>query len=247
MAPLRLLLLFLSVFFSVCNVKAEEPGWAHYRTLLAHVERGQKNGVSLMQVDYQTVKSNGSLESAYQALIQFNPDFLSGQKEKLAFYINAYNILALKMIADHWPLESIKDLGNFFSPVWNKRAGTLGGNPVTLGGVEHKILRPMGDPRIHFAIVCASVSCPDLRSEPYLAGKIDVQLDDQVRQFLNNPGKGLRIGEKTIHVSRIFDWFEEDFDATGGVATFVKRYRSQLPELKVSADIPYDWAVNGLD
>ncbi len=237
----------LSLFFSAWNVLAEEPNWASYRGVLEQVKTGSKNGVSLMLVDYQTIKTNGTLDNAYQTISGFAPGRLSGRKEQLAFYINAYNILALKMVADHWPTESIKDAGSLFTPVWDKPAGKLGGKVMTLGEVEHKILRPMGEPRIHLAIVCASVSCPDLRNEPFTAARLNEQLDDQARKFLHNQGKGLKIEKKAVRISKIFDWFEEDFDMHGGVPAFIKRYRNDLPELKVKANIPYDWTVNSVE
>jgi Protein of unknown function, DUF547 len=171
---------------------------------------------------------------------------LSSREEKQAFYINAYNILALKMVADHWPAESIKDSGSLLSPVWDKPAGELGGKPGTLGELEHKILRPMGEPRIHLAIVCASVSCPDLRNEPYTAAQLNKQLDEQARNFLANPAKGLKIEKDALHVSQIFDWFEQDFAASGDVKGFIKKYKPDAPDLKIKANLPYDWAVNGL-
>lgn len=223
---------------------AEEPNWSDYRGVLSHVKPSSKNGVQLMLVDYPAIKANGSLDKAYQALAGFDPKRLSSREERLAFYINAYNILALKTVVDHWPIDSIKDIGNVFKPVWDKPAGQLGGKEVTLGEVEHKILRTMGEPRIHLAIVCASVSCPDLRDEPYVAGKLEAQLNDQSRRFLNNEGKGLMVNKDRIQVSQIFDWFEKDFASVGGVAAFIKRYRAELPDLKIKTNIHYDWSVN---
>ena len=238
------LILMISLLFAAWDAVAEEPAWGAYYSVLSHVKPGSKNGVSLMLVDYPAIKADGSLDKAYRELAAFKPERLAGREEKLAFYINAYNILALKMVADHWPVESIKDAGNLLKPVWDKPAGELGGKTVTLGEIEHKILRPMGEPRIHLAIVCASVSCPDLRNEPYTAAGLNQQLDDQALRFLNNQGKGLKIEENAIRVSRIFDWFEEDFKSQGGVRAFLKRYRTDLPDLKVEADITYDWEVN---
>jgi len=240
------LLLTLSLLWLIGSAAAEEPDWTLYQTVLSHVKPGAKNGVSLMLVDYAAIKTNGSLNKAYQGLSSFKIEKLSSREEKLAFYINAYNILALKMVVDHWPTESIKDAGSLFSPVWDKPAGELGDKTVTLAEVEHKILRPMGEPRIHLAIVCASVSCPDLRREPFTAAKLDEQLDDQARQFLNNQGKGLNIDKNVIRVSRIFDWFKEDFKVYGGVPAFIKRYSRDLPALKFEADMAYDWAVNAV-
>ncbi len=159
--------------------------------------------------------------------------------------------MALKMVADHWPIGSIKDAGSLFRRVWSRVSGSLGGKPITLGEIEHLILRKMGEPRIHLAIVCASISCPDLRNEPYAAAKLneqlDEQLDEQSRHFLNNAGKGLKIEKNAIRLSKIFDWFEDDFKVSGGVMAFIKHYRTDLPALKIKADIPYNWAVNAMN
>jgi len=157
-----------------------------------------------------------------------------------------YNILALKTVLDHWPVESIKDVGSLLSPVWDKPAGNIGGKAVSLGEIEHKILRPMGEPRVHLAIVCASVSCPDLRNTPFTGSELDSQLDEQARQFLNNADKGLKIGSKRIRISKIFDWFEEDFRSIGGVEAFIRGYRPDLPALRFTESINYDWDVNGI-
>jgi hypothetical protein len=239
-----LMTFFTALLWFSGPVSAEEPDWSDYRTVLAHVKPGTKNGIKLMLVDYPALKANGSLDKAYQALSSFDLKRLSGRDEQLAFNINAYNILALKTVVDHWPLDSIKDVGSLLSPVWDKSAGELGGKTVSLGEVEHKILRPMGEPRIHLAIVCASVSCPDLRDEPYTASQLLAQLDDQARRFLDNPGKGLIVGKDKLQVSQIFDWFERDFAAGGGVAAFIKHYHANLPDLKIKTNIDYDWSIN---
>jgi hypothetical protein len=84
-----------------------------------------------------------------------------------------------------------------------------------------------------------------LRDEPYLAARLDEQLAEQTRRFLNNTGKGLRVEENTIHVSKIFDWFEDDFKSQGGISAFIRRYKTGLPELILKTNLPYDWAVNG--
>lgn len=240
-------MIIVSLLLSSWAVFAEEPSWASYKTVLSHIKPGSKNDVALMLVDYPAIKANGSLDKAYQELSAFKLAGLSSQEEKLAFYINAYNILALKMVADHWPVDSIKDIGNLLNPVWDKPAGEIGGKSVSLGEVEHKILRTMNEPRIHLAIVCASVSCPDLRNEPYTAAQLNKQLDGQAKAFLDNPGKGLKVEKDKLLVSQIFEWFEEDFSSQGGVQAFIKRYKADAPELKINADMPYDWGVNSLD
>ena len=240
------LMAFTALLILSFNTFATEPDWSAYADVLKSVSPGTKNNVKLALVDYQALKENGKLEAAYQQLLNFPVKNLSNQEEELAFYINTYNILALKMVLDHWPLDSIKDVGSLLSPVWGKPAGSINGKTVSLDDIENKILRQMGEPRIHFAIVCASVSCPDLRTTPYTASKLNTQLDEQVQQFLGNADKGLRIGDKNIQISNIFDWFGKDFKPAGGVEAFIHRYRSDLPELPLKEDINYDWDVNGI-
>ncbi len=244
MPKLKFLCLCLLLFARAHAVSAAEPDLDAYRRVLSHVKPGDKHGVAAMLVDYPAVLADGSLEKAYSEMEAFDPGTLSSRDERLAFYINAYNILALKTVADHWPVDSIKDVGSLFKPVWDRPAGEVGGKTVTLGEVEHRILRPMGEPRIHLAIVCASVSCPDLRAEPYTAARLAEQLDDQANRFLRNSGKGLSVDADRIRVSEIFDWFEKDFAEHDGVDGFIRRYRPDLPPLPIKAAIDYDWTVN---
>jgi hypothetical protein len=223
---------------------AASPDWSVYAETLQTVKAGKKHDTPLNQVDYSALKKSGQLEAAYQLIKTFPVATLANREEKLAFYINAYNILALKMVLDHWPVDSIKDAGNLLSPVWKKTAGEIDGQKVSLDAIENEVLRPMGEPRIHFAIVCASVSCPDLRTEPYSADKLNAQLDDQAGLFLNNAKKGLNDDGKAIHVSKIFDWFENDFKAVGGIEAFIRQHRSGLSKSAIKADIEYDWSLN---
>ena len=237
--------IIIGLLFS-SHVAAKEPEWSDYAKVLSFVQQGEKHATKLTLVNYSALKQSGQLEKAYQTIKQFDVSQLKGQNETLAFYINSYNILALKMVVDHWPLESIKDVGSFFSPVWGKAAGIIAGKEVSLDDLENKIIRPVGEPRIHLAIVCASVSCPDLRSEPYTAAKLNKQLDDQANTFLHNNKKGLLVAGDEITVSKIFKWFADDFNKVGGVESFIRRYRTDLGKnAKIEADLDYDWSVNG--
>jgi hypothetical protein len=173
---------------------------------------------------------------------------------QLAFWVNVYNVLAADMVVRHLPLDGIRDAGSLLRPVWKREAGTVDGRAVTLDEVEHAILRPLGDPRIHAAIVCASASCPPLRREAYRAERIDAQLDEAVRVFLAHPDKGLRVEAGQVRLSRIFDWFAADFAAAGGPLAFARPHlaapvRSALDRLGPSPRIAwfdYDWSLNGL-
>jgi len=229
------------------NATAAEPDWTEYAKVLQFVSSGEKHSVPVALVDYAALKKSGLLEPVYQNISAFPVKSLSSNNEKLAFYINTYNILALKMVLDHWPLDSIKDVGYFLSPVWGKEAGFIDGESVSLDDIENRKIRTLGEARIHFAIVCASVSCPDLRNEPYTANKLHQQLNEQVQIFLGNDKKGLLLANNKIEVSKIFKWFQDDFNKAGGVEAFIRRYRSDLPVLaKFSGYIDYDWSVNAL-
>lgn len=238
--------LILFVLITVTRaLPAAEPDWdAYERVLKDYLAAGTKNGVPLMQVDYRGLRASGALEPVVRQVEAFRISQLESRGERLAFYINAYNILAIDTVLNHWPVDSIKDAGSLLKPVWKQPAGLIGGKPVTLDALEHQVLRPLGEARIHFAIVCASVSCPDLRAEAYTAARLDGQIDDQVRGFLRNGAKGLRVEDGVIRVSQIFDWFAEDFESGGGVAVFIRRHLGDLPPAPIRADIPYDWSLN---
>jgi len=193
-----------------------------------------------------TLKGEPAFPRLVEQIAAFPTDNLKSLDEKLAFYINAYNILAIKTVLDHWPLVSIKDVGNLLNPVWKRLAGVVGGKTFSLDKIENDILRKLGEPRIHMAIVCASKSCPDLLPEPYTAAKLNRQLDAASIGYLNNPTKGLRVEGQTVRVSKIFDWFGRDFERMGGVEAFIRTHRPDLPPgLEIKADLPYDWTLNG--
>ncbi len=245
----RRLLLLLWALWAAIPVRAQSGtlDWSAYDALLAdHVTAGERNGIHHNRVDYQAVRQDPRYTLALALVANFPVAQLTERNARLAFYINAYNIYAIKMVIDHLPLESIRDAGSLFSPVWGKEAGSIGGQPVTLDEIEHEILRPMGEPRVHFAIVCASLSCPNLRPEAFTAEKLEQQLDDQTRSFLQESSKGLAVEGNMGRVSQIFDWFGDGFEAAGGVESFVRRYRELPAGSRLRPDLPYDWSLNGL-
>jgi len=175
----------------------------------------------------------------------------SARDAQLAFWINAYNVLAIDVVLGGYPVESIRDLGSFLSPVWDRPAGRVAGARRTLGEIEHEILRPLSEPRIHAAIVCASTSCPSLRREAFRAERLETQLEAGMRSFLAEPRKGSRLADDTLLLSKIFDWFEEDFEAHGGLRAYLlprlpeataARWRED-PDLRVR-HLDYDWSLN---
>lgn len=212
--------------------------------LAQYVSPVQREGVHFNGVDYEALAKDSRYPQLLAQLENADPEALSSKQERLAFYINAYNVYAIKMVIDNMPLESIRDAGSLFSPVWKKPVGKIAGKPVTLDQIEHAILRSMGEPRIHFAIVCASLSCPNLRQEAYRAVSIEQQLEDQTQKFLEDDTKGLVVAGSRVRLSQIFDWFEEDFEAIGGIEAFIRRYRDLPEQISWRANLPYDWDLN---
>ena len=134
---------------------------------------------------------------------------------QLAFLINAYNAFTVALILSKYPdLDSVKDLGSFFSSPWKKKFITLLGKTRSLDEIEHKLIRGSGrynDPRIHFAVNCASIGCPALRAEAYAGDRIDQQLQDQTKRFLADSSRN-RFKNGRLEVSSIFKWYREDFE-----------------------------------
>jgi hypothetical protein len=207
------------------------------------------------RVDYAALRSSPQWADVRKSLAMCDPAKLATRAEKLAFWINAYNVLAIDLVATHWPVASIKDIGSFLFPVWTKTAGQIHGKPYTLDEIENQELRPLGDPRIHAAIVCASLSCPALAREPYRAADVDAQLDQAFARFVANREKGVALDRDAsrLRLSSIFKWFSEDFEKQGGALAMISRYldaddRAWLEKHGAQTRreyFPYDWRVNG--
>jgi hypothetical protein len=168
--------------------------------------------------------------------------------EQLAYWINAYNAFTVKLVCDHFPVAGIKDIRrgiSFINSVWDIRFIRIGTENYDLNKIEHGILRKKFDePRIHFAINCASISCPNLLDEAYEASKIDSQLTSRARTFLSNKVKN-NIQQETIEISRIFKWFRGDFTKHGTLIDFLNQYAPvQIDESAAVEYLDYDWSLN---
>lgn len=228
----------------VTNARADAYNHAPLNDLLAaHVRGGG--------IDYDGLSADKATLDAYLAPAQdYSTEGLS-RNEAMAFWINMYNAWTLKLILTKYPdVDSIKDLGSVFSSPWKKRFVKIGGKTLTLGEIEHEILRKQfKDPRIHFAINCASRSCPPLLPEAYRADTLDAQLDGATQAFINNNANTL-IDGKRLSVSRIFKWYQEDFD--NDIPGYIRKYASgplkqALKNQKDSVDVvfmDYDWSLN---
>jgi hypothetical protein len=239
-------LLFLTLILFSIGALAVEPGWSYYRGLLKDYVRTEvRHGTSMSWVDYSGIAKDPRWPKVLDRLAKYPVHKLKTRNERMAFYINAYNILTIRLIVKNWPLQSIRDIGSFFVPVWKKDAGVVAGKMVSLSDIGQGKLRPFGELRSYFALACGSTSCPDLRRQPYSAKRLERQLDDQARRFLNNREKGFARSAGKVRVSKLFSWFEHDFNQAGGVRGFVERYKPIPEKITLSADLPYNWNING--
>ncbi|MBW1743706.1 MAG: DUF547 domain-containing protein, partial [Deltaproteobacteria bacterium] len=205
---LQVLIVVLSILFCMPAAAwtAEAVDNGLYADLL---KKYVKDGV----VDYQGFQNEEATLDAYLKVLEKTDAGKLSRNERFAFYINAYNAWTIKLILTGYPgVKSIKDLGSIFKNPWKKKIVRIDGDVLTLDNVEHDILRPrFKDPRIHFAVNCASKSCPPLISEPYRGAVLDEQLDASTRAFLNNQDENYLTGD-TLYASKIFKWFNDDFN-----------------------------------
>ena len=222
------------------------------------------NGVA-SQVDYAGFqRDSAQLQSYLQSLSEVSQaEFDSWNKDQqLAFLINAYNAFTIDLILTEYPqVESIKDLGSFLQSPWKKRFFTLLGQERHLDELEHEMIRAKGvydEPRIHVAVVCASIGCPALRDEAYVADRLDAQLEDSFKRFLSDRSRN-RYNPQAgkLEVSKIFSWYKEDFDdgRFSSLNDMFARYadlladapatRQRIQQGNVPIDyLDYDWALN---
>lgn len=211
----------------------------------------QKHVSSNGQVDYPGFKDDSILLEQYLDTLRANhPDPETWTRnERLAYWINAYNAFTIELIIKHYPIASIKDIKRwnipFLNTPWTIKFIEIGGEKYDLDAIEHKILRKEFDePRIHFAIVCASISCPQLRTEAYTADSIDTQLDEQAHQFINDPARN-ELDAQNPKLSSIFNWFKGDFTEGQTLVRYINKY-AETP-VNEDADVDYkdyNWSLN---
>lgn len=192
-------------------------------------------------VDYRGFKSDtASLEEYLSNLAENSPKKDWSKSEKLAYYINLYNAATVKLILDYYPVKSIKDIKNPWGKDWVK----TGDGVISLGDIEHKLLRKMDEPRIHFAINCASFSCPKLLNKAFKAKKLEAQLNEVTLDFINDKTKNT-ISKEKMQLSNIFKWYKKDFTENGSLIDYIKPYTKV--EISTDTDIDYlkyDWNLN---
>ncbi|WP_411272698.1 DUF547 domain-containing protein [Daejeonella sp.] len=205
-----------------------------------------KNGF----VDYNGFKNNEVKLDEYLALLSFQIPLSNWTvKQKLAYWINAYNAFTVKLILNNYGVASIKDIKTEPSP-WKIPFFKIGSEEFTLDKIEHEILRKQfHEPRIHFSIVCASFSCPKFRNEAFIADKLEEQLEDQTSDFINDPDKN-SLTDTPIGVSSLFHWYWDDFSNEFTDTTTLINWMNRYSETPLNASttvtyLPYNCALNG--
>jgi Protein of unknown function, DUF547 len=232
---------------------AMEPDYRAWNAILARYYDPVRG------MDYAGLKSNDSrtLRQLRERLGRAAPDSLT-PRQRLAYWINLYNVNVVATVVEHYPVKSIRDLSTdpiIRLNVFRKETVPFGAGAISLNTIENeKIRADFHDPRIHFAINCAARSCPPIRPEAYVGARLDAQLDDQVRKFVAGPAVRIDTdaGHVTLHTTKIMDWFSHDFEKwPGGRVAFLRRYlppekARQLPAggtVTIQYD-DYDWSLN---
>ena len=224
--------------------------WDRFLHKYAHV-----NTDGIVRVSYGQVSPTDKAELAADlARMAATPISQYSRAEQRAFWIDLYNELTVKFVLDNYPMPSINDVSGimklFSTSPWSRKLIKIEGEELTLDDIEHRILRPgWRDPRIHYALNCASMGCPNLQPTAYTVANTDQLLDTGARQYVNSP-RGVTVANGKLVVSSIYVWYQADFGGNdGGVIEHLKRYASpdlqrQLGTVDHISDHHYDWALN---
>lgn len=247
-----------TLFIAIAPMKARAQGndlHVPFGALLSRYVAVDDTG--LARVDYGAWKANAgdvaALATYLDALSAAKPSSMD-EASRMAFYINAYNALTLKVVLDHYPVASIREIsispGLFSIGPWKKKLLSIEGEMLSLDDIEHtRLLAAFRDNRIHYAVNCASVGCPNLAAEPYRGNTLSAQLDEAARAYVNN-ARGVDLSSGRLKVSRIYEWYQGDFGGSEeGVIAHLKLFAA--PELRAKLDgvssirsTFYDWSLN---
>lgn len=237
---MKTLLSVLTLVISTVLFSSEKPDhsiWDRYLT----------NYVSSSgTVNYKSMKVNmDSLDAYLLELRDHAPQTDWSSNEKLAYYINAYNAYTIKFVLSKYPVASVKDISFSGKDIWNFKMANLGGTNYTLNQIENDILRKMNEPRIHFAINCASKSCPKLLNEAYDADKMNSQLTSATKTFINDSKHNI-LAEKKLQLSALFEWYSTDFNVDGKtLIDFLNLYSNITIQAGAKIEyLEYDWSLN---
>ncbi|MCP5368556.1 MAG: DUF547 domain-containing protein [Hyphomicrobiales bacterium] len=220
--------------------------------LRAHMTRDH-DGVNRLDYDAFTAADRDRLDAYLRRLTATPVEKLSG-KEQLAYWINLYNALVVRLVLSRYPVASVRDIdlsaGVLTSGPWERKLVEVRGRPLSLNDIEHRILRPLWrDPRVHYLLNKGAVGSPNLRPEALTAGNIDIMLEGAAREFVNSP-RGVRMSDDGLVVSRLFAWYADDFGgAERRVLDHLRRYAvadvaADLSRVRQIAGYQFDWSLN---
>lgn len=235
---------------SASTLRVDHSGWDAF--LSKHILPGSDGSAS--KVAYAAVGSSDKIAlGEYIQSLEAVPVSSLDRKEQMAFWINLYNAATVKLILDHYPIKSIKDIkvgGLFGKGPWDTPVARIENEDLTLNDIEHRILRPIWkDPRIHYAVNCASLGCPDLRERAFTADNTEALLEKGARDYINSP-RGAAFEGGRLVLSSIYTWFEEDFGSgRDGVTAHLLKYArpdlaSRLKGYTGRIRYEYDWNLN---
>lgn len=221
--------------------------------LKTYIPASSTDGINRLAYGKVTPADRQALNAYVERLAQTAVSRLN-RAEQQAYWTNLYNALTVKVILDHYPVKSIRDIkispGLFAAGPWGKKLIKVEGEEIALDDIEHRILRPIWrDPRVHYAVNCASIGCPNLARDAYTPANMNKLLDDGAKAYVNHP-RGLRVDGNKVITSSIYDWFQEDFGGNAaGVFAHMKKYAGpELAQRLASAtridSHDYDWGLN---
>ena len=224
------------------------------RFLERYLVTDHPSGINLVSYRKVTAKDRKALDTYLEKLQAVTVTRLNRAQQK-AYWINLYNALTAKVILDHYPVESITDIdispGLFSNGPWKAKLVNVEGEKISLDDIEHRILRPIWkDNRVHYAVNCASIGCPNLQPEPFTAENTERLLEKGAREYIRHPRGARFADDKELVVSSIYDWFQVDFgDTEKGVLRHLARFAApsaaeKLKRFKGDIDYEYDWSLN---
>lgn len=216
------------------------------------------SGDGINRVRYGAFKREGQPDlKAYIKTLETTDVRALGRAEQMAFWANLYNAKTIDIVLDAYPVKSIKDIrlgGGLVAAVtggpWKAKVLNVSGQSLSLDDIEHAILRPVfKDPRVHYAVNCASIGCPNLMPEAFTGAKLDAQLDAGARAYINH-SRGIKVANGEVQASSIFDWFVADFGGSDkGILAHATRYaepalKQKLESITAISSYDYDWSLN---
>ncbi|MFK7954147.1 MAG: DUF547 domain-containing protein [Ekhidna sp.] len=242
----KITIFFITIILSFASFSQNGIDHSSYNGLL------QKYVNDEGMVDYKGLGKDRSKLKLYLEMLETTPPHKDWtENQRLAYWINAYNAFTLELILDNYPVKSIKDIGSyikipFVNTPWDIKFINIGDEEYDLNNLEHGIIRKeFEEPRIHFALVCAAVSCPKLQNEAYTPKNLDAQLTKAAKDFLADPKKNELKNSKKVVLSKLFNWYGGDFTKKLSLVEYLNQYSSTQLDKGAKIDWKdYDWALN---